>query len=51
VANVDQIEIRADINRITVELYKLRADRNTISADTPKLLERLLKLSKRLSAV
>jgi hypothetical protein len=50
IGNVEQLKLLVEINRLTVELVRRRSDPNMLSADTPKLVERLKKLSKRLNA-
>ena len=49
-ANAEQMKVLVEMNQIIVELARRRANPYTISADTPKLVERLKKLSKRVNA-
>ena len=49
-ANAEQIRLLIEMNHLTVELAKRRTDPYTWQADTPKLVDRLKKLSKRLNA-
>ena len=48
--NADPTKTLVEMNRLTVELYQRRSNPDVIYADTPKLVERLKKLSKRLNA-